>query len=350
MAQSENYFGLRRGSTKTATYTVRHGKQITKDRVTAVTNPQTSEQMSQRIKVPIVAQASSILHDLINHSFEGISYGEQSINEFRSANLKKGELTILSYVPKGAQDCGEADYIVSRGSLMAPDLTSFGVNGGNIQLADLTIPQSPEDEFPYSQDEFTNLAIGTVFPNKLIRFYTQKYMVCSYGDQLTFLIGKHGQTYTWQNKNKTLSAKRHSFVVGRIVFAEDNAITARWKLIKQYKYDDEGVTTQEAVFSDGYMCISIDYNPEEPTLFTIHTLEDVLESHANKRTECMQAVIRSQRATNNLWLRSTSRLVVGNSQKITADDVLDTYLKTSSNSTQYLNSGVDGVGIVGGAT
>lgn len=350
MAQSENYFGLRRGSTKTATYTVRHGKQITKDRVTVVTNPQTSEQMAQRIKVPIVAQASSVLHDIINHSFEGVPYGEQSINEFRSVNLKKGELTISSYVPKGAQDCGEADYIISKGSLNNVGFEFFGTHSGVIELQDADYPGYVDTDFPYTQEEFEALEIGSVFPDRLITYYTQKGMICDSGDQLTILIGKDGEEYSWINNNKTVTAKRHSFVVGRIVLSPSNAITGRWKLIQQFKMSEDGDVEQNAVWSDGYICLYIDSIEAEEVEMYFMLYSDFLEQRQRDRKGCMATIIRSQKATNNLWLRSTSRLYVGTSQKISAADVIATYKKTSNNSTQYLNSGVDGVGITGGNT
>lgn len=48
MAKSASFFGLRRGSTKTLTFSVLDGQQITKDRVTEVKNPRTDMQMQQR--------------------------------------------------------------------------------------------------------------------------------------------------------------------------------------------------------------------------------------------------------------------------------------------------------------
>ena len=48
MAQSKSFFGLRTGSTKSLTFQVYRGQQITKDRVTRVSNPQSDAQMQQR--------------------------------------------------------------------------------------------------------------------------------------------------------------------------------------------------------------------------------------------------------------------------------------------------------------
>jgi outer membrane protein assembly factor BamA len=51
MAQSKSFFGLRRGSTKSLTFQVFEGKQVTKDRVYNVKNPQTDGQILQRMKL-----------------------------------------------------------------------------------------------------------------------------------------------------------------------------------------------------------------------------------------------------------------------------------------------------------
>lgn len=350
MAQSDNYFGLRRGSTKSQTYTIRHGKQITKDRVTAVTNPQTSEQMAQRIKVPIVAQASSVLHDLVNHSFEGVSYGETSINMFRSLNLKKGELTISSYVPKGAQDSGEADYIVSKGSLDINPVATHQTRLFSLDMVNDKELIAIDNEFPLTAEAFSKLPLGTVFPNSIIDYFTQRAMVFKLGDQITFLIGKDGQEYSWTVNNTTKTAKRHTFVVGRLVFAHDNAITNRWTYVQQATLDSDGNYIKYPIFSDGYIDIFFDVDDPYTTEIQFQLASDREAEHVKDRTACMATAIRSQRTTNNLWLRSTSRLVVDISQGITAADVLPTYLNSSSASAKYLNSGVDGVGITGGTT
>ena len=47
MAQSKGFFGLRKGSTKSLTFSTLDGKQITKDRVYDVKNPRTENQMRQ---------------------------------------------------------------------------------------------------------------------------------------------------------------------------------------------------------------------------------------------------------------------------------------------------------------
>ena len=117
MAKSNSFFGLRTGSTKSLTFQVYRGQQITKDRVYRVSNPRTYGQMTQRALIPIVAAARSALKGLIDHSFEGVPYGEASLKEFSKQNLRAGALSVTSYSPNGVSNPGFADLIVSNGSI-----------------------------------------------------------------------------------------------------------------------------------------------------------------------------------------------------------------------------------------
>lgn len=120
MAKSKSFFGLRTGSTKSLTFSVYRGTQVTKDRVTRVANPRTIAQMQQRAKVPVVAAARVALAGLVDHSFEGVSYGQASLQKFSSLNLAIGALNVASYPPNGVSNMGCADFIVSSGSLVNP--------------------------------------------------------------------------------------------------------------------------------------------------------------------------------------------------------------------------------------
>ena len=117
MAKSSNFFGLRTGSTKSLTFSVYRGQQITKDRVTRISNPRTTAQMMQRALIPIVAAARTSLKGIVDHSFEGIAYGEASLKVFSSLNLRKDFLSVASYPPKGYSNMGFANLQISKGTI-----------------------------------------------------------------------------------------------------------------------------------------------------------------------------------------------------------------------------------------
>lgn len=89
MAKSKGFFGLRKGSTKSLTYSVLDGMQITKDRVYDVKNPRTESQMRQRMLMTTVGAAYKMLKSIADHSFEGYSSGMQCMRQFNSRNLNR---------------------------------------------------------------------------------------------------------------------------------------------------------------------------------------------------------------------------------------------------------------------
>lgn len=88
MAQSKSFFGLRKGSTKSLTFSVYNGKQVTKDRLTEVKNTRSSLQMVQRAYMATALRGYSALKEICDHSFEGIAYGQKSMNYFVAENAR----------------------------------------------------------------------------------------------------------------------------------------------------------------------------------------------------------------------------------------------------------------------
>lgn len=118
MAQSKSFFGLRRGSTKTLTFSVYNGKQVTKDRVTDVKNPRSSMQMKQRAIMATALRGYSALKEICDHSFEGITYGQKSMNYFVAENARMIRATAPNVnlsLSKGNSVSNA--YIISKGSL-----------------------------------------------------------------------------------------------------------------------------------------------------------------------------------------------------------------------------------------
>lgn len=125
MAQSKSFFGLRRGSTKTLTFSVYNGKQVTKDRVTYVKNPRSSMQMKQRAIMATALRSYSALKEICDHSFEGVTYGQKSMNYFVAENARMirsaaPNVNLSSYKNVSVPNA----YIISKGSLVGPEIIS----------------------------------------------------------------------------------------------------------------------------------------------------------------------------------------------------------------------------------
>lgn len=128
--------GLRKGSTKTKTYstlpTRKEGRvQIIKDRVYDVANPQSDAQMLHRVCFVTASSAAAKMYDIISISQEGESKPEYARQLFISQNtelLKKAAYKRVglarhyraAYAPKGNQQLIPNSYQVSKGSLTVP--------------------------------------------------------------------------------------------------------------------------------------------------------------------------------------------------------------------------------------
>lgn len=118
MAQSKSFFGLRRGSTKTLTFSVYNGKQVTKDRVADVKNPRSSMQMKQRAVMATAIHAYSAMNEICDHSFENLAYGQKSMNYFVSVNarmIRSAAPNVNISLFKGNSVSNA--YVISKGSM-----------------------------------------------------------------------------------------------------------------------------------------------------------------------------------------------------------------------------------------
>lgn len=120
MAHSNSFFGLRRGSTKSQTYSVLHGQQITKDRVYEVANPRSKAQMSQRASfADVVKFYKHANQNLFKFAFEGKKATESDYNAFVRLNV--GKAVIINKTQQ--------------------DNVNFPAIGDNWQLAEGTLPE-----------------------------------------------------------------------------------------------------------------------------------------------------------------------------------------------------------------
>lgn len=122
MAQSKSFFGLRKGSTKSLTFQVLNGKQITKDRVYNVKNPQSLAQMQQRALMATAVTAYSGLKAICDHSFEGIEIGSKTMSEFMRNNIKllSANMPNINVTEYKSGLYVNNPYMISKGTLNAP--------------------------------------------------------------------------------------------------------------------------------------------------------------------------------------------------------------------------------------
>lgn len=337
MAKSKSFFGLRTGSTKSLTFQVYRGEQITKDRVYRVSNPRTEAQMTQRALIPIVAAARSALKGLVDHSFEGVPYGEASLKEFSKQNLRAGALSVTSYSPNGVSNPGFADLIVSNGSINVPYTIETEEAGSYIKIGS----GFPPFKFPAADK---GASADPIF--KYLETYgrTNNVAILKPGTQLTFLTIYQSGTVKVNTGYGTIEAPTSGFILNRIYIPNGDSDSENAKEI------NNEWTISAAVEQDANLVILENSHGDKLTLacdgsFSMKSLTKVTSTNRNN---CGLALILS-RYVNGVWKRSPSRLTIGYepSNKYTFEDWLSTYHTTGAASKKYLNTGDEGTGIQG---
>lgn len=344
MAKSKSFFGLRSGSTRSLTFQVYRGQQITKDRVYRVSNPRTDAQMTQRALIPIVAAARSALKGLVDHSFEGVAYGEASLREFSKQNLRAGALSVTSFSPNGVSNPGFADLIVSNGSINVPyDVKS--------EQAD-NIIETKDDEFPAFDFPKVDAETSATTILKYLEDYarTNNVAIIAPGTQLSFLTIYQSGTVKINTGGGSIDAPTSGFALNRIYIPNgdsdsENAkeINDKWKVMNSVA---KGAKSATLINSNGDI-IDFQCGEEGQVQGKIQIMIAPKEIATNSNN-CGMALILS-RYENGVWKRSPSRLTIGYepTSKYTFEDWLSTYQTTGAASKKYLNTGDEGTGIKG---
>lgn len=201
MAQSKGFFGLRKGSTKSLTFSTLDGKQITKDRVYDVKNPRTESQMRQRMLMTTVGAAYKMLKSIADHSFEGYSSGMQCMRQFNSRNLNrfkqaaaaKGSVAFNEYKDG---DINPLPFILASGSL--PGFTFKFDAESNLEI----VGEKENADFATAEGIYAALGVQR---NDLITFCT--------------VIGEGGST------NGVYTYKADRFNIVRLYCDKSGAVT-----------------------------------------------------------------------------------------------------------------------------
>ena len=337
MAKSKSFFGLRSGSTKSLTFQVYRGEQITKDRVYRVSNPRTEAQMTQRALIPIVAAARSALKGLVDHSFEGVAYGEASLKEFSKQNLRAGALSVTSYSPNGVSNPGFADLIVSNGSIRIP----FSIESGDSYNEVKVDKNYPRFKFPKADE---GASADAIF--KYLETYARTNNVDFFvpGTQLSFLTIYQSGTVKVNAGNGTAVVPTSGFVLDRIYIPNGDSDSENAKEI-----NDKWKVSQ-AVEQDATLVVLENNNGDKLVLSCDGTLSmrSSIKDAKTYGNNCGMALIIS-RYENGVWKRSPSRLTIGYepTTPYTFEDWLSTYQSTGAASKKYLNTGDEATGIRG---
>lgn len=123
MAQSESFFGQRRGSTKSLTFQRRDGKQITQDRKEHVRDPRTVDQVQHRCLLHTTIDACTWLAPLFGFAWQGAKTKQKYQDNFRRANYD---------IIRNAALAGNAGYTYSPYKSKSAPVGYFQIAGGEL--------------------------------------------------------------------------------------------------------------------------------------------------------------------------------------------------------------------------
>ena len=346
MAKSKSFFGLRTGSTKSLTFQTYRGQQITKDRVYRVSNPRTEAQMTQRALIPIVAAARSAIQGLVNHSFEGVQYGEASLKEFSALNLRAGALAVASYSPIGYSNPGFANLIVSKGSINE----QFEMSMDSEDTVCYTLPGTyPKIKFSAAPADGSS---KQVFKDLETWARNNNVSLFKPGTQLTFLSMYEADSVNVSTGGKARKVSTSAFNICRIYIPNGDSdsvnatdINDKWKVDKSVETSSDSVN----LINDHGDKVSImtHVNPTSDTEGTVEITVTPAECE-EKHVCCGMALILS-RKENGIWKRNTARIQISNDPEniFTLADWQSAYQTARAASTKYLNTGDESTGING---
>ena len=343
MAKSKSFFGLRTGSTKSLTFQVYRGQQVTKDRVYRVSNPRTEAQMTQRALIPIVAAARSALKGLVDHSFEGVQYGEASLKEFSSLNLRSGALKVTSYSPIGHSNPGFANFIVSKGSINEPYKTTVGSNGFTITLPGLF----PKIKFSAAPADGSSKQVWKDLEDWA---RVNNVSLLKPGTQLTFLSMYEAGSVNVSTGAKTREVPASAFNICRMYVPNRDSdsvnatdINDKWKIDKSIETSDDEVALVNG--NGDSLRIETHVNPGSDGLGNVAIIITPAEAAEEQLWNGLALIL--SRKENGVWKRNTSRVEIQLEPEnvFTLADYINSYAQSQAQSRKYLNTGDESTGI-----
>lgn len=205
MAKSKSFFGLRRGSTKSLTFSVYEGQQVTKDRVTEVKNPRTPSQMNQRMVMATALAMYSAGKEIFDHSFQGVTYGAKSMNKFLADNVKLIRANVLA----NGTDF-QANVYGNKAALP-----------GAFKLSEGTLPAVPQGSVSMPNDG-AQMAIKIGVGETIKVSDVKAFLGLSDGDFFTLIGLRGGKTYIDVGNKEQPNASDLCFVRFYIPVGQDN--------------------------------------------------------------------------------------------------------------------------------
>lgn len=340
MSHGNALLGTQRGKLGDIVFTRLNGKSVQRTRVVP-SNPKSEAQCKQRMVLHTLSTAASRFKVIVDHSFEGVKYGQTSTNHFirintaaaRAKALYDGSQEIptgvgMNFAIKGANYLALQDYKLSSGQLSFPKVTAMESGGSFGHAIGIAIPFSAINVSPTCAADYEACLAA---------------LSCVPGDQLSIVAtASNGETAAQYDPTGAYAYEQY-VEVARIVFknSADIDFSAAIPFLVAVGGYESGFQINPAL-ANLERTSSWVGNVVLGKASTIGALPSsdavVLSVDAGSLALTGLGIIRSQRGATG-WLRSTAKLFVFEEQDATADMVWPSYANQSSEatSTRYLN-------------
>lgn len=343
MAKGNMLLGYSRGKVGDVVFTRFNGQQVAKARNRNPKNPKSEAQCVQRMVQATIAAAAAVFKNIVDHSFEGVSYGLNSLSKFRSENMNwlravalqdiREGIETANFTIKGAGVAPACKYIMSKGTLTYPAYYAKNIEAMRCAIV----------------DNFTDIngfaricanAPGTSEPFTSYNDFLGRLGLVA-GDQITMvrLNVNRGVIAATASEGEAINNPAIADYA-RIVFKKtpDTIDPADW-----YTYDND---TRKITFTDKVVDVA-----RSSALGSLFIQCETLSTPGSKAGWCMGdailgdvdgvAIIRSQESQSGKWLRSNSIMAVEGAIDAAAIYVWPSYGAASTEnlgSDMYLNN------------
>lgn len=333
MGKGNLFLGFARGKVGDIVYSRANGQQVFRARNASPRNPQTAQQLLQRVILKTVAGAYSYFKPICDHAFQGFEPGLQNQSRFAKVNIdalrtRLAELiarndpeeiassTEGNFAAKLSRGCEANSYIISEGTL--PSLvTSPDVRVGfNVSLGQAELPINPASGY---SDFIQALGIQT-------------------GDQLTFVMA------TVNDSDEQGAGVFTSVSFARVIMQPNDGDLSSTFLTP--------VVGEEQVFrvnhpnekNEGTVYFTIQAATQgEPAQLTVLPFPGMSGDPSGGMYQPYAFACILSRKVGGVWMRSNSKLILKQSDQMQYDPVIDLLgdavlsFVTEENSALYLN-------------
>lgn len=297
-------------------YRNRGGVNIASARPASVKNPRTSAQMKQRMIFTTVQSAYKKMHEIVDHSQEGVTYGAKTMASFMKMNLmdlRKGYASGAFCMKGNSNSIAPYRFKIATGSLIFDQkITNIA---GNVVTTGFSIGMKTLEQLTYAE-LLASLGIAK-------------------GDQLTFIeVAGNYKNIIDDNGYKQFS--QSAFKPIRVVFsltADDSTLAFTDDKLNDAIIDQEN----SSYFYHDLTWGTVAEHAEDPANLTFEDAAWGTFVNGSGWFLYGAAIILS-RLTNSVWQRSDTNLFVRNIPEQTwspAENVLESYNPASN---YYLNN------------